>query len=374
MKSIFFTVALLFMTSVLTNAQTVSTFTGGTPDDGIALDSNGNIYCSNYVGDTVYKFTPTGDVSSFITGLVTPNGLAFNSNDELYVCDGQANIIYKYDNNGNQLETYPTSGHPSGIVKSHNSDTMIFTQFLGNSINSLAPDGTIIQLSTDVALNGPVGIATDASGTIYIGNYTDRKIYSMDASGTLAYIAQLPTDGGSLPNLGFISYGGGFLWGTTMGSDKVYRINPNEVNDIALYAGNVQGSDDGPLQDATFNTPNGILFDETSNTIYITDFGTKDLRIISDVTLDVEDFRTSLNLVVYPNPVKDSLEVTFSLPMTSNYQLEVYTVLGELIYQAVDRSNNNMVNHKIDMSNWSRGTYFLKVKSRSFSAAEKIVK
>lgn len=374
MKLLFFTIALFLTTSVLTNAQTVSTFIGGTPDDGIALDSNGNIYCSNYVGDTVFKFTPTGDVSSFITGLVSPNGLAFNSNDELYVCDGQANTVNKYDSNGNLMATYATSGHPSGIVKSHESDTMIFTQFVGNTINSLAPDGTITPLSTDAALNGPVGIATDANGSIYIGNYIDRKMYSMDASGTLTYIAQLPTDGGASPNLGFISYGGGFLWGTTMGSDKVYRINPAEVDDIALYAGNVQGSDDGPLQDATFNTPNGILFDETSNTIYITDFGTKNLRIISDVSLAVEDFSTYFDLAVYPNPVKDSLEVTFSLPKTSGYQLEIYTVLGEQIYQAVIKTTSNKVVHKIDMSNWSRGAYFLKVKSGNFIAAKKIVK
>ncbi len=55
---------------VMAFSQTVTTFTAGTPDDAIVLGGNGNIYCSNYVGDTVFKFTPTGDVSSFVTGLI----------------------------------------------------------------------------------------------------------------------------------------------------------------------------------------------------------------------------------------------------------------------------------------------------------------
>ncbi len=92
MNTLTLLLALFVATSIF--AQTVTTFSDGTPDDAIAIDSNGNIYCSNYIGDTIFKFTPTGEVSSFVMGLNTPNGLAFNSNEELYVCDGQQNTIY----------------------------------------------------------------------------------------------------------------------------------------------------------------------------------------------------------------------------------------------------------------------------------------
>ena len=47
--------AAIFMATTII-AQTVTTYTDGTPDDGIAIDSNGNLYASNWSGDTVFKY------------------------------------------------------------------------------------------------------------------------------------------------------------------------------------------------------------------------------------------------------------------------------------------------------------------------------
>ena len=73
-------IAFLVWASTIISAQQVSTFSGGTPDDAIALDTDGNIYCSNYAGNAVFKFTPSGEVSSFVTGL--KRGRAFFSREK----------------------------------------------------------------------------------------------------------------------------------------------------------------------------------------------------------------------------------------------------------------------------------------------------
>lgn len=374
MKKITRTLLIGLLFNVALFAQTVTTFTDGTPDDDIALDSNGNIYCSNYVGDTVFRFTPTGDMTPFITGLNTPNGLAFNSNDELYVCDGQANTIYKYDIDGNLLNSYPTTGHPSGIIKSFTDETMIFTQYNGDNINRLEDDGNITLISNADGLNGPVGLAYNENGVLYVGNYTDREVYRVEENGDIEYIAQLPTDGGSMPNLGFIAYAQGFLWGTTMGSDKIYKINPDGIDDYDLYAGNIQGSEDGPLADATFHTPNGITFNDSEDTMYITDFGTKNLRIISGINLATSDFDTINALRLYPNPSQNEIHIDAPFLIDNDYSLVVTNILGEQVYSATKKSVTEPLRPRISVQNWNTGIYFLKIQSGSHMTTKKFIK
>ncbi len=375
MKKMTLTLLIAFVTVLPFYAQTVTTFTDGTPDDAIAIDSDGNIYCSNYVGDKVFKFTPSGDVSPFITGLNSPNGLAFNSNNELYVCDGQGNTIYKYDIDGNLLNTYPVSGHPSGIVKSFTDETMIFTEYNGSKINRLELDGIVTEISSATDLNGPVGIVYDTNGVLYIGNYNDREIYKVFENGDVEFIAQVPTDGGAMPYLGFISYGQGYLWGTTMGSDKIYKINPNGVNDYELFAGNVQGSQDGDISEATFHTPNGIAFSDNEDTMYITDFGSKNLRVISDVVLATNSNELKKSeVIIYPNPVINKVNIETKIQNDSNYKIIVSDVLGKTIYTFEGVSENLKIETTINMESWNNGIYFLKLEVGKSMMTKKIIK
>ena len=371
MKKLFLFTTSFLLGLLFLSAQTVTTFTEGTPDDAIVLDNDGNIYCSNYTGDTVFKFSPTGEPTAFITGLNTPNGLAFNSNQELYVCDGQGNKIYKYDIAGNLLATYPVTGHPSGIVKSFDDDSMIFTLYLGNIIKRLTPDGTITTVSSSTELSGPVGIAYDENGNLYVGNYNDRKIFKVDKNGYLEYIAQLPTEGGPYPNLGFIAYGQGKLWGTIMSSHKIYSINPNSVDDFTLFAGSTAGNNDGDISVATFNTPNGIFFDEAESKMYITDFGSKNLRIISGITLGNDEFsEAENNLIIAPNPAKNYFEIQFSNCSFETFELKVYDAAGKLVYE----NNCQEPSNKIDTSSWDNGIYLLEIATEEGTLRKKLLK
>lgn len=372
-------ITLAFLSLLLISAgllsQTVTTILDGTPDDAIALDSDGNIYASNFVGDTVFKITQGGEVTSFITGLNTPNGLAFDSLGNLFVCDYSGQAIFKYDSDGNQLDSFPIAGNPSGAIKSFDSDDIIFTNYQPDSINKLAGDGSITIVSNAPELNGPVGLAYDESGVLYVGNFADRKIYRVLENGDLEYIAQLPTEGGTFPNLGFIAYGRGQLWGTVMGNDKIYSVNPNGVDDYSLFAGSTQGGMDGPIAQATFNTPNGILFSADENTMYITDFGARNLRIISDMVLETSDIELKKSeLILYPNPATNEVYVLAFLPSAGEYQIVVHDILGREILKLVGNSEFLEISERIDVSEWNSGTYFLQLEFNSHSFTKKIVK
>ena len=198
----------------LSFSQSVTTITDQSLEDGIALDSNGNLYVTHFYGNSVYKITPDGDVSQFITGFSNPNGLAFDSNDNLFVCDWTANAIYKYNSSGSLLNSYPVTGNPSGIMKAYDNDDMIFSHYTSNMLSRLSSTGVITTISSESELNGPVGLTFDDLGVMYVGNYNNRTIYRVIPDGTLEYVAQLPSSGGSLPNLGYMTYAGGSLFAT----------------------------------------------------------------------------------------------------------------------------------------------------------------
>ncbi|MEM9549118.1 MAG: T9SS type A sorting domain-containing protein [Bacteroidota bacterium] len=367
MKKVLSSLLLLLSFHAQLSAQNVTTYSQSTPDDGIAVDKEGNIYCSHYVGDAVIKYSTTGEASRFVSGLNTPNGIAFNSNEELYVCDGQGNKIYVFDSNGIELSVYSNPGHPSGIIKAYDSETMIFTEYTNNTINTITPDGTITEISSDPLLSGPVGLAYSETNELYVGNYNDRKVYKVDGNGSLTYVATI----GNSSNLGFISYGNGSIWGTVLGEHKIYKVNPNSIDDVEVFAGSNAGAKDGPINDATFNQPNGIYFDSDKNSLYVTDFGTKNLRIIdlgeTTSTLDSKKLGT---ISISPNPFDNEFGVR--LPNESILPCEIEIFNSEGI--SVKKEKLHTLSHNFDTKNWSSGNYFIKLTSERYSETKMVIK
>jgi len=276
MKNIFIFLFLTFSIIGQSQAQVVTTvLNSGTADvdDALALDSQGNLYGSNWVGDSVYKITPTGDVSVFASGFNHPNGLAFDSDDNLFIVDYGAGTIYKYDINGNQLDSFYVGGYPSGLIKDHASDTMIYTNVVDSSVNKLLSDGTIIVLHQGAPLRVPVGLAFDRSGKLYVGNYVGREIYQLPGIGKAPkYVATVPDSGTNFPYLAFIAYANGRLFGTVYGEHKIYKIHPNKIDHVEVYAGSSYGNADGDISGATFAYPAGMVANRQGSLLYVSEF------------------------------------------------------------------------------------------------------
>lgn len=84
MKKIYFSFILpLLFSFTSSSAQWVSTFFNDATiniSDALLLDTQGNLYGSDFNGSNVYKITPSGVASIFASGITSPNGLAFDSN------------------------------------------------------------------------------------------------------------------------------------------------------------------------------------------------------------------------------------------------------------------------------------------------------
>lgn len=352
MKTLLLSIFLLSYSTLW--AQNVSTFfnsaSGQRIDDALLLDAQGNIYGSHYQGANVYKVTPSGLVNAVVVGLNTPNGLAFDSQRNLYVCDNIGNRVYKYSPTFVPLDTLVLSS-PSGIIKAINSDTMIVTTYAGHQLLKLAPDGSLTPFHAGAPLNGPVGLTYDENGQLYVGNFSDRKIYKVFED-SLAYVATIP--GGS--NLGFIAYTQGAIWGTTFNQHKIYKVIPSAIDSVILYSGLVKGSVDGTISQARFDQPNGILATPSGDTIYISDFGTGRVRMITGITLDNYLIPEAQNTpLVYPNPTKNKATVLIEKEFSSIH-LKVVNTMGQTMLAKLEVEGQH---YTFDLANLATGTYYI---------------
>ncbi len=384
--------------------QTVSTFLNSPTanvNDALAFDSKGNLYGSDFIGTSVYKITPSGNATVFVTGLQNPNGLAFDSHDNLYVCEYSGSAIRKYNKNGVLLNTYPVNGPPSGLIRAHGGNNMIFTiadfgNPANNSLNELTSNGTITTIYQGAPLNIPVGLTYGPGGDLYVGNYLDRTIYRLQKhSNLLEYIATVPDAGTSAPYLAFIAYSKGSLYGTNYGENKIYKINPNASNDVEIYAGSTPGNLDGDISVATFRYPSGIVATKNGKDLYISEYtlagnirkisgvknhGNDDLQ---DNTADAESSRGNLSAEsenselavskfklaakVNPNPVSNSLNIQ---PDKAILSVKVHSLNGTMLKQFTKVKTGT----GLDVSELKAGLYLITIKTAEGLVTQKFVK
>ena len=111
---------------------------------------------------------------------------------------------------------------------------------------------------------------------------------------------------------------------------------------------------------------NGINMTEDANKKVI--FNNIAVSAVDKNVLSAEDYLSEeQNLTIYPNPAKDKIRI---LSNSSIDKVLVYNILGKLVYESPKKTSNLSV----DISNLSKGIYFIKVFSDGFSKTKKIVK
>jgi hypothetical protein len=258
-----------FMSGISANAQQEPSAFASVPSfsltTGIAIDSTGNIYVANS-HNTILKITPAGvvmtlagtpDVRGHADGIgsaasfIYPIGIATDGAANVYVADKVSNTIRKIT--------------PTGMV----------TTLAGAAGITGHADG----IGGNASFNGPVGVATDSTGNVYVadyGNDTIRKIASNGEVTTLAGMAGVAgnTDGVganasfSLP-YGIATDGAGNVFVTDYGNDTVRKITPTgAVTTIAGKAGE-SAEYDGMGTAARFSEPMAVATSSAGNVLVL---------------------------------------------------------------------------------------------------------
>lgn len=363
----------LFSQSVTTLVPGPSTF-----NDGLALDQNGNIFASYYYGGQISKITPQGEVTVFASGLQDPNGLLVDTNNNLLVAHANGNNVIQYSPEGAQSVIVSSITNPTGLVYDLDGNLLI-AQYQLSRISMRDSSGNVTTFMSGGLLDGPVGLAMDESGNIYIGNFNDGRVLMRTPDGTVSVIGDLPGW------LGFIAYSNGYVYASAYQRHRIYRI-PTDGSGQEIFAGTGSpGQIDGDVSVATFNGPNGIIASPDGDTLYISDYHTRSLRMITGLNTATgasEEWNTPDHFEIfanYPNPFNPTTTISYAVPEQSGVKLTVYDILGNEIttLEEADRSPGNYQvqwngNEKSGHS-VSTGVYFCSFQAGAYSKTIKML-
>lgn len=148
---------------------------------GIAVDRSGNVWVANTAGNSVVKFTLTGTAvtgtSSFTSGgIAAPSAIALDSNGNAFVGNFNGNSVTGLTSAGVALGGSPFTGSSNNITVPTSiavgpTGAVYVTSGNGSVIN-LGNTGAFVATLNDGTLQGPVGVAVDASGRILATGFT----------------------------------------------------------------------------------------------------------------------------------------------------------------------------------------------------------
>ena len=290
---------------------------------GIAISDDGIVYIAD-AGDSnrIRKLAPDGSVTTFagsVEGYAdgpgaqaafnTPSGLAIDSRGNLFVADTGNNRIRKISPQGvvSTLAGDGTAGHLDGPAAQAQFDGPIgiAVDALGNvyladtyndRIRKIAPDGNVSTVAgmglgyndgpaSDALFDTPCGIAVAAEGALIvadIGNHRLRKIANGQVT-TLPFVFPDEVNPADLRKpVGLASTHDGFLYVTELDRARVVQIAPD--GRARVIAGGTPGYADG-ADDARFNQITGVTIDRRGN-LYVADSGNYLLRKLSAIAGD----------------------------------------------------------------------------------------
>jgi uncharacterized protein (TIGR03437 family) len=249
----------------------------------VTVDNAGNVYIPDSSNSRVRKVSPAGIITTVVGnglvgsggdgGLATsaslnyPEAVVFDSAGDYYVADEGANVVRKVSTSG------------------------IISTAVGTGAANYTGDGGPAVSAT---LDGPVGVAMDAAGDLYISDQVNNVIRKVDTSGVINTVA----------GTGAFGFGGDggpaikaeFAYPASIGIDAAGNVYIPDVNNnrvrvlltngnITTVAGNGNESytgDGGPAVNASLNVLRSVSVAPNGN-VYIGDFGNNVVRMLAPV-------------------------------------------------------------------------------------------
>src|SRR6266850_7423131 len=271
---------------------------------GIAIGRDGAIYLADAgESNAIRKLTPQG-TSTILTTLAgsndsfnTPSGLAIDSDGNIYVADTGNNRIRKITAEGvvSTVAGTGTAGYldgqanaaqfdgPIGVALDAKGNIYVADTYndrirkisLEGQVSTLAGAGRPGYSDGDAAsalFDTPCAIVVSADGTLYVadtGNNQLRKITTAGQVTTLTVTFPADPNRSWLKPTGLAQTHDGFLYVTELDRGTVIQIAPD--GKACVIAGNGSGYADGSGDVARFNQPAGLAIDPRNGELVVAD-------------------------------------------------------------------------------------------------------
>jgi uncharacterized protein (TIGR03437 family) len=241
---------------------------------GLAMDSAGNLYIGDGNNHRVRKVNTAGIISTVAgTGapgfsgdggpatsatLFYPAGIAVDNAGNLYIADSSNNRVRKVN--------------AAGIIST----------VAGNGNVSYSGDGV---MATTTAVDRPEGVTVDSAGNLYISETSQSRVRKVNASGIISTVAGLTTktngfsgDGGPATSaklagpIGMAVDSAGNLYIADNSNGRIRKVDAAGI--ITTFAGNGAAAasnplgDGGPATSATLGVPKDVAISASGN-VYI---------------------------------------------------------------------------------------------------------
>ncbi len=309
----------------------IGNFAGFNMPTNLMVNAQGNLLVADTGNGSIRLVTPAGAVTTFAgTGqggytdgpatsaqFLAPVGLAQDAAGNVYVADADDNRIRRIDPAGN--------------------------------VTTLAGDGVHGHLDGPAATArffAPQGIALDAAGNLYIADGDGNRIRKLDPAGTVSTYAGVATAGyldGPAATARFNgpvgvavdASGDVFVTESRAGISRIRRIEARTGLVSTVAGTGTAGYRDGPALSAQFSALYHLTFH--NGILYVADAGNDRIRLVTGLPLAARPATApALPVDAFPNPVAGRATFRYVLPRPGPVRLTLYDAVGRRATTVLD--------------------------------------
>ena len=89
--------------------------------------------------------------------------------------------------------------------------------------------------------------------------------------------------------------------------------------------------------------------------------------------LGIDNNNISININIYPNPVKNKFKLSFNSNKSENLSVKVISIDGKIMYSENIKNHTGNYNKNIDVNIFSKGFYILNISNDKLNINKKLI-